>query len=256
MAEPLLQAEDVHVQRGRRTVLHGVSLHAEAGEVLAVLGPNGAGKSTLLRAVAGLLPAEGRVRLQGRDVGALPARERARLTALVPQRSQLGARMTVRKVVDQGRYAHRGGLAGPSKGDARAVTEAMARVGVTPLADRFFTELSYGEQRRVLLARALATGAPLLLLDEPTASLDIAHALTLHRTLRGLAAEGRAVVIVLHDLNEARLVSDRALLLADGATVVQGPTPEVITAEHVAQVYGVELLEDGALGYRLPEVQT
>jgi iron complex transport system ATP-binding protein len=160
--------------------------------------------------------------------------------------------MTVRKVVDQGRYAHRGGLAAPSATDRRAADDAMARVNVTALVDRHFPELSYGEQRRVLLARALATEAPLLLLDEPTASLDVRHVLTLHRTLRSLAVEGRAVVIVLHDLDEARLVSDRALLLDDGATVAHGATAAVVTAEHVARVYGVELVEGGALGYRLP----
>jgi iron complex transport system ATP-binding protein len=132
----------------------------------------------------------------------------------------------------------------------------MRLVDVVTLADRPFSRLSYGERRRVLLARALATEAPLVLLDEPTAALDVGHALALFKVLTALARAGRGVVVVLHQLHEALAFADRALLLAGGRAVVAGATREVITAEHVRAVYGVELVEGGAVGYRRPIQET
>jgi iron complex transport system ATP-binding protein len=253
MPEPLLQARGVSVERGGRQVLRDVDLDLEAGSVTAILGPNGAGKTTLLRALSGLLPFRGQVRAEGREIGTLDARARARLMAFVPQRSQLTARMTAEAVVAQGRYPHRGGLGKLTASDREAIAGAMERVHVTPLAARVFPELSYGEQRRVLLARALATAAPVLLLDEPMASLDIPHVLSLQQTLRSLAGDGRGIVVVLHDLNDARRCTDRALLLDAGAVVASGSTGAVITPEHVARVYGVTLIEGDALGFRALE---
>jgi iron complex transport system ATP-binding protein len=157
----------------------------------------------------------------------------------------------VQAVVTQGRYAHQPGLTRVRPSDASAVAEALAVTRADTLAGRFFNELSYGEQRRVLLARALATGAHTLLLDEPTASLDINHTLSLFSLLRSLASAGHCIVAVLHNLDEARRFADRALLLHDGRTVAYGQVHEVISAPHVATVYGVRLIEHDALGFRL-----
>lgn len=250
MAERL-RAEGVSVDRGARTVLTGVDFLAPAGEVSCVLGPNGAGKSTLLRALAGLLPFRGQIRLDGLPLERLSARERARRLTFVPQRSALTATLSVESVVGQGRFAHTGGLRSLASSDRRAVAHALARADVTAFRHRRFDRLSAGEQRRVLLARALATEARIILLDEPTAALDVRHALELHELLRVLASEGFAIVVVLHELDAARRYTDRATLLAGGRVVATGPSHEVVSAEPVRRVYGVELVEDGALGFRL-----
>lgn len=248
----MLRVECLTVHRGSRRVLTAVDFTARAGRVSCVLGPNGAGKSTLLRAIAGLLPYEGSIRLDERELRALDARERARAIAYVPQQSLLEAPLSVETVVAQGRYAHTGGLGAPSARDREAIARAMARADVASLAERRFDRLSTGERRRVLVARALATDARTLLLDEPTAALDVRHALELHALLRVLAADGYRVVLVLHALDDARRHTDAALLLERGAVVAEGPSAEVIAAEHVRDVYGVELVEQGALGVRLP----
>ncbi|HJL19988.1 MAG TPA: ABC transporter ATP-binding protein [Sandaracinaceae bacterium LLY-WYZ-13_1] len=250
MAEGLV-ATRVTVERGRREVLRAVGFEAAHGEVSCVLGPNGAGKSTLLRALAGLLSFRGEVTLDGTPLSRLDARERARRLAFVPQRSALTASLSVRTVVSQGRYAHTGGLGRPGAADRRAVVSALSRTDVAELAHRRFDRLSAGEQRRVLLARALATEAPVILLDEPTAALDVRHALELHALLRALADDGYCVVVVLHELDAARRFTDRATLLRDGEVVTAGPSAEVVQPGPVREVYGVELLEDAALGFRL-----
>ena len=251
MADAVLSVDDVRVSRDGRRVLDGVSLAAMAGEVVAVLGPNGSGKSTLLRAIAGLLPSAGRIALAGRDAVTIGAAARARVLAYLPQRSLLDAPLPVERVVAQGRYAHTPGLGRLGHADRRAVDQAMDTTGVTQLRARAFTALSYGEQRRVLLARALATEAPLLLLDEPGAALDITHALSLFATLRGLAEGGRAIVAVVHQLDDARRYADRGLLLHGGRVLASGPITEVLSASHVARVWGVEMREREALGFRL-----
>jgi iron complex transport system ATP-binding protein len=246
-----LRAEGVTVARGRRPVLHGVDFAASPGEVACVLGPNGAGKSTLLRALAGLSPFGGRITLDGAPLDRLDARARARRLAFVPQRTALGAALSVETVVGQGRFAHTGGLGRPGAADRRAVAHALERADVARLRHRRFDRLSAGEQRRVLLARALATEARTVLLDEPTAALDVRHALELHALLRELADDGFCLVVVLHALDAARRHTDRATLLCDGAVVASGPTAEVVSPEPVRRVYGVELEEDAALGFRL-----
>jgi iron complex transport system ATP-binding protein len=251
MADPALAARDVSAVLGRTRVLHDLTFHAEYGSVLAILGPNGAGKSTLLRALAGLLGYEGTIALEGAELARLSRRELGRRVAFVPQRTQLTSRLPVWTVVSHGRYAHRGGLARLDARDERAIESAMLRADVAQLSAREFPELSHGEQRRVLLARALATEARVLLLDEPTASLDIPHALSLFRTLRGLADGGHCIVIVLHQLDDALRFTDRALLLQRGRGVAFDRSAVVITPDHVRSAYGVELVERGGLGFRL-----
>ncbi|HJL23745.1 MAG TPA: ABC transporter ATP-binding protein, partial [Polyangiaceae bacterium LLY-WYZ-15_(1-7)] len=245
---PAVRARGLTVRRGARAVLEDVELEAARGEVLALLGPNGAGKSTLLRALAGLLPlAEGHLELAGGPLAAMAPRERARALAYVPQRSLLRSALLVEEVVAQGRYAHGRALGGLQGRDAEAVDRALAEVDALAFRGRAFPRLSVGEQQRVLLARALATEAPLLLLDEPTAPLDIAQALATFDLLRRLADAGRAVVAAVHGLDAARQFADRALLLHAGRVAASGPVEEVVAPEPVRRVYGVELLEGAAL---------
>jgi iron complex transport system ATP-binding protein len=228
-----------------------VSFTAEFASVLAVLGPNGAGKSTLLDAIAGFHPHDGQILVDGAPLKSLDRRERARQLAYVPQVSRLDSPMLVSDVVGQGRFAHRGTLRGQDATDEEAIQRAMESTDTQRFADRAFTALSYGERRRVLLARALATGARVILLDEPSSSLDIAQMLGLFALLRRLADSGHCIVVVLHVLDEALRCADRALLLAEGRCVAVGPVREVVAQEPVARVFGVEIVPEGGMGYRL-----
>jgi len=250
-ALPVLVAAGVTVALGGHAVIDGVDLELCAGEVLALLGPNGAGKTSLLRALAGLSPFSGRIQILGLDVRSADRRQLARTVAMVPQRSLLEARLPVRTVVAQGRYAHALGFGRLRPEDGAAIERAMARADVAHLADRILPELSHGEQRRVHLARALCTEARVLLLDEPTAALDLPHALALLATLRELAAAGHAVVLVVHQLDEALRAADSCVLLDRGRVVARGPSASIVYGEHVQRVYGVEVVPGGGLGFRL-----
>jgi iron complex transport system ATP-binding protein len=247
-----LACERLALARGGRPVLAGIELALHAGEVLAVIGPNGSGKSTLVLAAAGLLePAAGSVRARGEDLARLDPRARARLVAYVPQRSELVAPLAVRTVVAMGRYAA-DQVPGAGPGTAAAVDAALAAVDALHLAGRSFAELSGGEAQRVLLARALATGAGILLLDEPTSALDIGHRLALGALLSARARAGDAVLVALHDLSEARQLADRVALLHGGRLAALGPPDAVIAPDPVRAAYGVELVPGGGFGYRLP----
>ena len=250
---PGLVVRGLSVHRGKRWVLRDVEADVPPGAITGVLGPNGAGKSTLLMAMAGLLPFEGVVELDGRDLRGWRAFERARRLAYVPQRSGLSAPFSVASVVAQGRFPHHGPLARPRRIDREAVDRALVRADVTAIENRPFDALSGGEQRRVLIARALATEARTIVLDEPTASLDVGHALALHVLLRALADAGYAIAVVLHHLDDARERTDRAVLLDAGRVAAVGPSREVVDAERVRAIYGVELVEGSGLGFRLPE---
>jgi iron complex transport system ATP-binding protein len=252
MAEhPLLEVRALTLARGPRTLLQDVSTQVSEGEVLALVGPNGAGKSTLMKAIAGILPHQGEVLLNGTPARALSRRERARRLAYVPQHSALDAPMPVRDVVAQGRFAYRDRWGRPPADDEDIVRGALEATDAVHLADRPFTRLSYGERRLVLLARALATGAGVLLLDEPTAALDVAHALTLLHRLSELAQRGHAIVVALHHLDEVVEFCDRVLLLRQGRVVQTGPVAEVVAQEPVRDVFGVDLIPGAHYGYRL-----
>jgi iron complex transport system ATP-binding protein len=253
MAEPRLAVDRLRVLRGPRAVVDDVSFIAPAGALTVLLGPNGAGKSTVLKALCGLLPYAGDVRVDGADARALDRRARARAIAYVPQYSALEAPLPVRDVVVQGRFPHGLGLARPAAADDAAVDSALARTDLRALADRPFNALSYGERRRVLLARALATEARVLLLDEPTAALDVAHALALLAVLADVARAGAAVVLVLHQLQEAAAAAEHAVLIAGGRCVIAGPVAQVIAAEPVRAVYGVELVARAQFACRLAD---
>jgi iron complex transport system ATP-binding protein len=247
--ELALRARGLSVTLGGRPVLRDVSLEAQPGEVLALLGPNGAGKSTLLKALAGLLPYEGRVEIAGADVASLSPRERAKKVSYVPQRSLLRSALSVEEVVALGRYVHGGGFGGLSKNDQEAIDHALETAHADVFRGRIFTQLSVGEQQRVLLARALASDAAIVLLDEPTAALDVGEGMAVLRLIRTLAAQNHTLVVVLHDLADARSTTDRAILLKDGHVAGQGSTREVISAEPIRAVYGVKLIENARIGF-------
>ena len=249
---PAVVAEDVILERGSRTVLSGVSFEAHHGEVLFIAGRNGAGKTTLLRAIAGLGAFKGRLRVG--DVSAdAPAHQRANLVAYVPQRSGLQAALPVHRVVEQGRHTQRDLLGRLGTRDRRSIEDAMRDAGVLHLRERPYTALSYGEQRRVLIARALATHARVLLLDEPTAALDLEQALRLHALMRTLASEGYAVVVVLHNIDDVIRHTDRTLLLHEGRIHAAGPSAEVLSAGPIRAVYAVSTESDAGLRFSLPE---
>ena len=224
---PILEAAALTVP-GR---LQDVSLVLNPGEVVAVVGPNGAGKSTLFQALAGLLPAQGEVRWNGQPLSTIPFQERGRQLAWVGQEALFDFAFSVRDVVAQGRYAW--------DDDATGVAEALATLDLEGLADRPVTRLSGGERHRVVLARALATQAPIQLWDEPVAQLDVRHALEVYRLANRLADAGGTVVVSLHDIRAAYRF-DRVLVLDRGRLVGNGPPHGVLTADLIRSVFRVE----------------
>jgi len=249
--EAVLTVSALSVVRSGREVLHDISLSLRAGDVQVLIGPNGSGKSSLVMALCGLLPpAAGTVTVGGAAIARLSPRARARLVAYVPQRSELGSGLSVAQVVAMGRFAHDGAW-GRDAAHQAAISEALLQVDALELARRPFTELSGGETQRVLIARALATRASILILDEPSSALDVAHRLGILRLLRRLAEAGKAVLVALHDLNEATQLADQVVLLRSGRILAQGSPQQVITAEHVRSAYGVTLLPGGGYGYAL-----
>jgi iron complex transport system ATP-binding protein len=221
--------DSVSVAFGDLTVLDGVSCTIDRGEFVGLVGPNGAGKTTLLRAVNGVLtPDSGTVTLEGDAVGDLDARAVGRRVATVPQDTHVGFAFTAEQVVEMGRTPHRSRLDWSDHGDP--VERALARTETTGLRDRTVEELSGGERQRVLLARALAQETPGLVLDEPTASLDINHQIGVLDIVRDLINEGRAAVAAIHDLDLAARYCDRLLLLQDGAIRAAGP-PDTVLAD-------------------------
>ncbi|MEM9012413.1 MAG: ABC transporter ATP-binding protein [Pseudomonadota bacterium] len=229
-----LVLEELSVELGGRRVLQGLDLTVLPGECVGLIGPNGAGKSTLMRAALGLVPAAGHSSLT-----ALPRRERALAAAWLPQAREIAWGMTVEEVVTLGRTPHGrpGTPLGPA--DRAAVEDAMAKADVTRFADRDATQLSGGEQARVLLARALAQEAPLLLADEPVAGLDPAHQIAAMEIFANHARDGGAVITALHDLGLAARWCSRLVLLDAGQIVAEGPPEAVLTPECLAAVYGI-----------------
>jgi iron complex transport system ATP-binding protein len=227
-----------------RPLLRDVSFELPCGTLLAVIGPNGAGKTTLARLLCGVLaPDVGEVELRGQPLAALSRREVARRIAVVPQELALDFPFQVREMVAMGRAPHLGALARERPVDVAAVERALAELGLIPLATRTFPTLSGGEKQRVLLARARAQEADLLLLDEPTAHMDLGHRLHAFEWLRGwLDAEPaqRAALVVTHELELAARFADAVLLLDRGSVAAAGPPGEVLQPERIGAVYQVE----------------
>ncbi len=231
-----LEASGVECRRGRTTILTGVDLAVDVGERVALVGPNGAGKSTLLRVLAGIdAPHFGSVLLRGGDLHSMRSRERAREIAVVSQHELPPADLLVRELVALGRVPHRSPWA--TEPDDHAL-EALDRLGLRAFADRPVDRLSGGELRRVLVARALAQEAPLLVLDEPTNHLDLRHQHELLGIVRDL---GLTVVAAIHDLGLAARYFDRVAVVHDGSVVAQGSPDGVLTTDLVQRVFGVRV---------------
>lgn len=237
-----LQTHGLTASYDGREVLRGVDISFPPGAVTVVLGANASGKSTLLRALARLLPpAGGAVTLDGDDLRTLPAKTLARRIGLLPQSSAAPPGITVGELVARGRYPHQRLLQQWSPTDARAVAAAVAATGVDDLIDRPLDELSGGQRQRAWIALLLAQETPLMLLDEPTTYLDIAHQLEVLELIRDLnRAQGRTIVMVLHDLDQACRYADELIVLKDGAVVAAGEAAAVMTADLIAHAFGIE----------------
>ncbi|HEX5054632.1 MAG TPA: ABC transporter ATP-binding protein [Planctomycetota bacterium] len=236
-----LVARDLRMQLGRRQIVDGVSMALQPGELVLLAGRNGAGKSTLLRLLLGVLrPDAGHVELHGRALATWPAMARARELAFVSQEAETPFEFTGRELVTMGRHPHRQRSQPLQSDDLAAIERALVAVDAVPFADRPITTLSGGEQRRIAVARALATEAPLLLLDEPTSNLDLEHALQLAGLLHELAAAGRGILIASHDLNLLASRCDRVVLLHAGKVFADGEPEQALAAANVAAVFGVQ----------------
>ncbi|RPJ15939.1 MAG: ABC transporter ATP-binding protein, partial [Chloroflexi bacterium] len=233
----MLKIQNLSVNYGSRRILHDVSFEVQSGEVLALIGPNGAGKSTLIRAVSGVIPiASGEVRTNGDEFTSLSALQRARYVATVPQAVSLPPAYTVGETVLFGRTPYLGFLGQLSSKDEEIAHQALERVSALSLADRRIGELSGGEQQRVLLARALCQSTPILLLDEPTAHLDLKYQVNLLRLVHELAHKDHlAVLVALHDLNLAAHYADRVALMVAGSIKAIGSPEEVLQPELIEE---------------------
>ncbi len=245
----MIEIDDVAVELGGNSILDGVTTTVEEGRFVGLVGPNGAGKTTLLRAIHGVLaPDRGEVRVAGDPVAALSSKEASRRVAVVPQDTTLSFDFPVEEVVAMGRHPYRSRFSGPQSSrdgtsdreyvsDREHVERAMARTEVAEFAERSITAVSGGERQRVLLARALAQDTPALLLDEPTASLDINHQVRTLELVRELADEGKTVVAAIHDLNLAAHYCDELRLLAGGEIRASGDPEEVLAEDHLEAAF-------------------
>ncbi len=234
-----LQIEGLSVRIGGRALLRNLSFKAQEGEFLSVAGPNGAGKTTLLRSIAGLMPCEGRILWRERDLAGLDALQRARELAYLPQGHTIHWPITAREAVKIGRAPHSSSLTRLSRADSDAIEQALEAVDAQAFAERPVTELSGGERARVMLARALAVGAPMLLADEPVAALDPAHQLSVMGLLSEQAKRGRLILCVSHDLALASRFADRFLVLNDGEIAAIGAHEDTLTPDIYERVFGV-----------------
>ncbi|MFE6778616.1 ABC transporter ATP-binding protein [Streptomyces sp. NPDC057702] len=239
-----LEALEISAGYGTTPVVRGLSLAIEPGRITALVGPNACGKSTLLKSIARLLPlAAGSVLLAGRDIHALPTREVARRLGILPQSPVAPEGITVGDLVWRGRHPHRQFGQRRTEADDEVVAAALLSTGTADLVDRPVDQLSGGQRQRVWIALALAQDTPVLLLDEPTTYLDIAHQIEVLDLLADLNEDtGKTIVLVSHDLNQAALYATTIVAMRDGRIVRQGPPEAVLTEETVAEVFGLECL--------------
>jgi len=244
-----LTAENVVMNRGGRTILDGISVTVQPGSFLSVVGPNGSGKSSLLRALAGIWPlSSGSVRIGPRPVAELNRRELAQTVAFVPQDTRMDFAFTVEEIVAMGRHPRRGRFERATAEDRRAVENALEQCDAIHLKHRFVTTLSGGERQRVAIARCLAVEPQIVLLDEPTASLDVQHSLEVLELCRALAEAGKSIVIATHDLNAVARYTRQVALIEAGKIAYLGDRDGVLTSNVLAGVFGVhaELLRSAA----------
>ena len=239
----MLIVEDLHFSYNHKGILRGLDLEAREGSLVGIVGPNGAGKTTLLRLISGVLrPATGRISVNGTDLATLSASQRARLVSVVPQNPQLPLGFKVLDLVLMGRNAHLKLLQWEGPRDMEIARNAMELTDTWHLADRRIGSLSGGERQRTLVAMALAQEAPVMLLDEPTASLDLGHQTGIMDLVRAVQRRrGGAVVVSIHDLTLAAGYCDRLVMLAEGRSYVEGAPDGVLTMENISAVYGARV---------------
>lgn len=233
---------DLSISYGDIPVVHQADIRIEAGEFVILVGPNGAGKTSLLKALAGLLPYDGSVELDQIDLRTIKDRERAKQIAWAPQSAPVHWPLTVKHIVALGRIPHLGPFDRLSSADEAAIKRAMDLADCSQFKDRLADEVSGGERARIMLARALAVEAPIVMADEPTASLDPAHAIRTMDILKAQALAGAGVLAVLHDLALAARYADRVILMDQGKIIDDGPAESVLSADNLASVYGVKAL--------------
>ncbi|MCB1478264.1 MAG: ABC transporter ATP-binding protein [Rhodobiaceae bacterium] len=237
-----LETRNLAIGYPEHRVAKDINLTARTGEVLCLLGPNGSGKTTLFRTLLGLLkPLGGSITCDGAELTALPRQEIARRIAYVPQAHNAAFPFTVKDIVLMGRTAHRGAFAAPSPGDHDAAMEALASLGMDGLENREYTRISGGQRQLVLIARALAQAAPLIVMDEPTASLDFGNQIKVLSRVRALADQGPGVVLSTHDPDHAFAVGDRVVFLDQGGIVAEGAPRDVLTPERLMAAYGIDV---------------
>ncbi len=236
----VLSADHVDLAYDGNVVVHDLSLDVPQGQVTTIIGPNGCGKSTLLRSLARLMrPQSGQVVLDGQLIHSLPGKEVARRLGLLAQQSTAPEGVSVEDLARRGRFPHQGFLQPPSPKDQEAVERALALTGMTSLRERPIDGLSGGQRQRAWIAMAIAQETPLLLLDEPTTYLDVAHQLEIVELVRRLnTEEGRTIVMVLHDINQAAIASDHLIAMKDGTIQWQGSPSEMLTSERLGDLYG------------------
>ena len=251
----MIELRDLTVSFNGTGAVRGITLEAAAEEWLMLIGPNGAGKTSVLRALCGLLPFGGEALLDGRDVRELGRRELARLIAFVPQNPVTPPELTVAEYALLGRTPHLGYLAAEGRGDRQAAARALERLDLLPFAERGLGSLSGGELQRAVLARALAQEARVLLLDEPTTSLDLGRQQQVLELVDSLRGDGLTVVSTMHDLTLAGQYADRLVLLDRGAIVAEGEAAEVLSAANLSAYYGasVRIVSDEAGTFVLPQ---
>ncbi len=238
MPEPTLVAEGATFIVGKTTLISAVSLEIVPSELVAVIGPNGAGKSTLLNLLSGTVhPTEGAVFVNGSNTTDSALSDLARERSILTQREPADIPFTASQVVEMGRFPHRREESNSHREDVAAIAAAMALTDTAQFADRIYSTLSKGEQTRVSLARVIAQATPIVLLDEPTTALDVAHQERIMRRSAELAAAGKTVVAVLHDLNAAAVHADRIILISEGRVVADGAASEVLRADLLSDVY-------------------
>ena len=233
----MIELRDLTVRFGGHEAVRHASFAAEAGDWVVLIGPNGAGKTSVLRAMCGLLPFDGKILVDGRDVRSLSRRELARIVAFVPQTPETPHELTVAEYVLLGRTPHIGYFAAEGSADRRAAASALDRLELSPFAERPLGSLSGGEVQRVVLARALAQEAPILLLDEPTTALDLGRQQQALELIDSLRADGLTVVSTMHDLTLAGQYAARLLLLDRGVVVAEGAPEEVLSVANLSAHY-------------------